>query len=710
VALIKLAGCTLEPLAHYLKSLAVLRLVHQADPGARGFWKFGTFHLDCKFSEGDLLEWFLNEYRPSPIVSPWNGGSGFFPKDQKRAINAIVSSEDPRFAVYRKTVQSSQKVLDKMGLVEKPDPGDKARLLERLRASWPDEALDWLDACCVLGTDKPSYHPLLGTGGNDGRLEFANNFMQRLAELFLEPKSDPRKNLELLRNSLFGDPADGFLRDKPIGQYLPGLAGGPNTTTGYDGSSSVNPWDYILMLEGTLAFPGAATFRLSDQSQGASFPFTVKNTPAGEGSLSDVENDSSRDEIWLPYWDGKATFPEIRKVLSEGRSQYGPRQAQSGVEFATAVSSLGVERGLRGFQRYAFLKRNGKSYFATPLGDYPVASRSGSDCLLELEAWQSRYRRILESNAGASTLAALRTLDRKILDYCRYGDSERFTAILAALGRLQALLGWSPKLHDRVQPISELTSNWVDHVEDRLEVRLALALSRMAGIRQQVEPVTRWERWDKRHPGAVWGQGSLVDNLIALLRRRCLREKSREVDQVTAHEQRQSRHFSSSFRVTTQDVYDFWEGRCDDSLLEDLFRGFLLLKKGDRPLPKLSSLDEGGSPASYVFSKLLFVDGIDIAWANREPNSTKEPGAEPNWPIVPTVLNLLAAGQLRRALEVSQQKLRGRGYPCKFSTSNIGTADPRRTRRLAASLLFPIQAQSLRKLLRYTKPEETKEN
>ena len=43
--------------------------------------------------------------------------------------------------------------------------------------------MPWLDVCFVLGEDGPSFFPLLGTGGNDGRLDFTNNFMQRLADV-----------------------------------------------------------------------------------------------------------------------------------------------------------------------------------------------------------------------------------------------------------------------------------------------------------------------------------------------------------------------------------------------------------------------------------------------------------------------------------------------------------------------------------------------
>ena len=72
-----LEGCTATPLGSYLKALAVLRLVsEQADPTATGHWARETFVLQSSLEKAALLEFFLKEYAPTPIVAPWNGGSG----------------------------------------------------------------------------------------------------------------------------------------------------------------------------------------------------------------------------------------------------------------------------------------------------------------------------------------------------------------------------------------------------------------------------------------------------------------------------------------------------------------------------------------------------------------------------------------------------------------------------------------------------------
>lgn len=100
-----LNGCATEPMAGYLKALAVFRLVsEQADPKARGWWVGNLFCLESKFDEDALSRFFLDEYVPTPIVAPWNGGSGFVEGDRRVGLDAILGSGSPRLAEYRRTI------------------------------------------------------------------------------------------------------------------------------------------------------------------------------------------------------------------------------------------------------------------------------------------------------------------------------------------------------------------------------------------------------------------------------------------------------------------------------------------------------------------------------------------------------------------------------------------------------------------------------
>ena len=199
-----LAGCVTTPLAAYLKALGILRLVaEQVDVAAKGFWRDEVFVLRSKLDQVALSDFFANGYRPTPILAPWNGGSGFYYQEEKlkekdpktgkriktgvrnqptkatKTLDNMISSTSERLQNYRNVANDCKNVILSLGYIEAPKEHEKHKLLINLRAVLPDEALVALDAALVIGEDKPGYAPILGTGWNDGNLDFSNNFMQK---------------------------------------------------------------------------------------------------------------------------------------------------------------------------------------------------------------------------------------------------------------------------------------------------------------------------------------------------------------------------------------------------------------------------------------------------------------------------------------------------------------------------------------------------
>ena len=260
---IDLPGCTPEPLMGYLKALGVFRLVaEQADPDATLCWRNGVAVLGSRFDRDGLAAFFRDEYRPTPIVGPWNGGSGFYDGGTQPLV-AIETSTSARLADYRNTIAAVRPLVP----AAKPKDEDKAALLARCRATVPDAVVPWLDVCFVLGEGGPGFFPLLGTGGNDGRLDFTNNYFQRLADVVpFAHAAAPRRDAEAyLDAALFGDEARRLvaLGKAAIGQFNPGGIGGPNGVQGnFEAGSRVNPWDFVLMIEGALLFAGSVARRL----------------------------------------------------------------------------------------------------------------------------------------------------------------------------------------------------------------------------------------------------------------------------------------------------------------------------------------------------------------------------------------------------------------------------------------------------------------
>ena len=86
-----LRGCTPEPLMAYLKALGIFRIVaEQLDNEARAFWHNDAFFLRSQLDRDALVRFFLDEYRPTPIVSPWNGGQGQLEGDEHHPGTGIA--------------------------------------------------------------------------------------------------------------------------------------------------------------------------------------------------------------------------------------------------------------------------------------------------------------------------------------------------------------------------------------------------------------------------------------------------------------------------------------------------------------------------------------------------------------------------------------------------------------------------------------------
>jgi CRISPR-associated protein Csx17 len=104
---IALRGCSPEPMAAYLKALGVLRLVsEQEDQEARAWWRGDTFWLESSLDEDGLVRFFLDRYSPTPIVGPWNGGSGFYEGDSKVGLSGYLR---PTARAFGNTVKRSRR-------------------------------------------------------------------------------------------------------------------------------------------------------------------------------------------------------------------------------------------------------------------------------------------------------------------------------------------------------------------------------------------------------------------------------------------------------------------------------------------------------------------------------------------------------------------------------------------------------------------------
>uniref|UniRef100_A0A831XE64 Type I-U CRISPR-associated protein Csx17 n=1 Tax=Geobacter metallireducens TaxID=28232 RepID=A0A831XE64_GEOME len=684
-----LAGCTPTPLAHYLKALGILRLVaEQKDPEAAGRWQGELFVLRTVLSREELIRFFLEEYRPTPIIAPWNGGSGFYPKDNKSGIDPISKATAKRLEPYREVIALAR--LSVGDREESPKNEEKADFLRSLRALLPDLVLTWFDAAVMLTTDKPEYPPLLGTGGNDGRLDFTNNFMQRITELFDMADGRPSTKSAAWLLASVGEEAGHGLVTKAIGQFSPGSAGGPNATTGFDSDSLINPWDFVLMLEGALLFAGAATRRLeSTDVSTLSYPFTVRTTGTGAGCGNVADEAPSRAEIWMPIWRRYIDLHELRALLSEGRVTVGRRAARDGLDFARAVSGLGIDRGISGFQRYAFLMRSGKAYLATPLARIQVVRNPKADLLTHLDRfqWLDRLRSVARKDAPGRIQQLVRRMEDEIFSLTQGGDRLVLQNILMLLGQIQQSCGVSTKGRDAVGPLPFLGAEWAMEADDGShEFRLACALAGLTDMRAYLAPV-RVDKgkveWAPGSPKAVWGGGDLVSNLFRVFDRRLL-EADRDRQEIEP--------FAGFPAADIPAVMAFIQGKTDDGRIAALLSGLVNVQL-PRNMPH-RNVSTDHPPAVFCLLKPLFTpDGILQELGILPPDR--------HLPLPREVVNLLKAGnreQAGRAIGIGWRRLRIVGMKLpphpRRPPALVGTEGA----RLAAALMIPLAKGDLARI------------
>lgn len=685
-----LNGCSPVPLAHYLKALGILRLVaEQLDSGARAVWCHDRMELMTNTSPSSLVEFFLQTYSPSPVLAPWNGGSGFYPKDNAAALHNIEKSELPRLAPYREGIAAARRELQRLALSAKPDGDTKALLLQSCRNGFPEDALGWLDAVLVLGQDGAKFPPLLGTGGNDGRLEFTNNFMQRITEV-MDPSTGEltAESGQWLKAALFGNAAPGLATKAPIGQFFPGAAGGANGTSGFDAPSAVNPWDFILMIEGALLFAAASVKRLENAGDGSLvYPFCVRQSGVGYASAADSDEKEARCEMWMPLWETPTTLPELRAIFSEGRAQVRGRSARSGVDFAQAAVTLGVDRGIAAFQRYGFQVRNGLSYFATPLERVIVRRNARVDLLADIEQWHDRLRQKAGTRANpeppASVAQALNQLERRIVELCRQDTATNLQSLLASLGATERALARSIKwtTESYLKPLQKLKPKWLADADDgSIEFRLAAALAGSRAwlsketlyFRQHLEPLDMgstkdrsWTNWaDLPTNDVAWHDGDLTAALNSILSRRLGR-----VEQSGTH----GWPDWSPRPASLSDITAFIEGNVNEPLLADLIWGLSLIDWAHLPEQKNEEPRAEAIPSSfYALLRLCF----------RRASS-----GDDAIPVVPAILHRAIAEDGTAASELAARRLRASGHAPLVRTMPVAGDLARRT---AAAMLFPI--------------------
>ena len=641
----------------------------------------------------EIIAFFLDEYRPTPIVSPWNSSSSITSKSESKNLDdKVLALELPRFHLWNEVVAKSRQIYRQSQEIKSSER--KEWILAQCRVRFPDEALDWMDATYILTSRGAKFPPMLGTGGNDGRLEFSRNFFQNIVlALNLD---DKRNGDSIIRDQIVAalfDEGSPRLQKRTNGFFNPGSVGGANSSVGFSGDSLTNPWDYVLMFEGALLFAGAAARRLSPQSRTkAVFPFTVNNSAGGYGTAADSEyGDSSRAEFWAPVWDNPTSLLELSHLVSEGRAQLGRRQAGTGTDFARAVAGLGTERGVYQFHRYGFLVRNGLAYLAAPLGRFRIQQDNAAvvraNVLFDLDQWTDGLRRQLSGrNSPAGLGTALRRIDDAIIDFCQRGQPRDLQNVLIAVGHAERWVAKS-SIRASTPPLDRLSWDWLVHANDNsAEFRLARALASIfegtkdgqisvGTVRENLEPVAVRGRveWDDANRSYVWTAGDPLSSMLAVLTRRCLDGRMTGLNHPP---------LDSRYSAQLKDIVAFLNGDVDYQRIADLALPLSFIRYGQRQsASEFYQAAPFDLPAAYSAMKLTLLPRYKFVCPEFQADT--EIRMEPSIPA------LLRAGRVGDAYDRARRRLWTSGL--RPLTDNPGISDgANQARHLAAALLFPL--------------------
>lgn len=667
----RLPGLRAAPLASYLSGLGLARvLAEQVDPDLACWWGADGLVLDTAVE--DLPGWLAEHYVPTPVLSPWNEGSGFGTKDKtpKQTLAALLTHPDPRLDGYREAAAVAAEV----GMEYRSGALTKEQAVRAFRNDCPGAAVSWVDATVVLTGGQAYFPPLLGTGGNDGRLDFSTNVHQRLLEVF-DARTAVRARTQA--QDLLTGVQSAPMQLAAVGQFDPAGTGGPSSSPFGAAESLVNPWGFLLLVEGALLFAAAAAHRHAHAAGRAAIPFTVTSTP--HGTASGAGQERSRGEVWTPVWTRPFTLAEVRHLFEEARATWRGRPAARAVDFYQAAVTHGVARGIAWFQRYGLHQRNGLAFVAVPLDRVVVRPLPAVRLAARLEDWISQARRADDS---AAVRQALYRVGAAQVGFAQAGTPEALVELLAAVTGVELAVGRSSRAREHVPArrapgagpfLAELAKT------ETPELRIAVGLASCAtiaaagqpplGMRELLLPVNpaspgRGPAWRDatRVPG--YGIRPLPDVLTDVLLWR-----ARTAADEPGNDYRGVPTFRAGVPVPADDLHAWAAGRVEGTTVARLTSAMLALSwAGVRH-------SWSGHRAPAVPVPLL---GLLHPLARGMPAGT-EPALAlgPDWPA------LLAAGHVTRVHDAAVRRLRQAGWSAVASLPNPAISG----RALAAALV-----------------------
>ena len=426
--------------------------------------------------------------------------------------------------------------------------------------------------------DRVRMNPLLGTGGNAGKRDFAKGW-KAAVKFISEPKG------RLCRDDLINE-LSAFLSGQRcihLASYQAGSWFGMDNKIYNSGNKrpycqgKITPWAMTLACEGLVYLSGGSSRRLGSRRQPkGAFPFVtspIAPTSANEAGRIDAE-------FWAPIWDQPMTEPEVRSLFLRGRVESDARGGASPAVFAVGITNRGVDAGVSEFRRFLLLHTTSPHTFESQLATIIPVPKTNFDSATN-RAVRSivEFHDTLESDRKVGKrwkVAGLRQpIEQALVDFSAAQRGEDSTdpawklvdEMLGALVRVDRNRTFrSGRVRFRLLP-----GEWAVRLlrEDQLEreTRIALAISSLEetgvsakliayriGVQKSPNGL-QWEFPESPPARRVWSDAELAENLRSTAERRVM-ETLRQSDSRPP--------FRAAFRVGLDDLHAWLAGEVDE--------------------------------------------------------------------------------------------------------------------------------------------------
>lgn len=513
-----LPGLSPDSLGNYLASLGLLRVLSRRWPSTRIAWRDEVLQV---VGGPPTLDELLDELTLAASKRDWTQYDKAWSAEQKEGTKAKSGAP--------------------LALWQAEAPEDQLRLF----------------AAHAVPHARVSFNPLLGSGGNAGRRNFAAGWKEAVDALAAGPKSprgtgkgkakvnahgavpsDERRNA--LQALLLGQPVTWMVEKLAAGSWFSEATKLYNSGQSAAREGAISPWAMVLACEGLAFLAGGASRRLGARSARAvgAFPFITQPIAAS----AENEADRLRGEIWTPLWSRPMSLAEASTLFSRGRAELHGRGALTPAAFATAIRGRGVDAGVSEFRRYTLGRTTSSNTFEPRLeARFPVQSESDAGRIISSAL--ARVTALIEQRGfpgDGKRFAGLRgPIEAALLDVAAQpGKPEAGIALLDAVVRALDRIDRNRSFREGKVRWEPLPLPWLVSLfsEEQLgtEARLALSLVSAFSVAQPFATYRFGVEWkygasyanythtDRPPARWVWGPGDLARVLGAVLSRKLL--------------------------------------------------------------------------------------------------------------------------------------------------------------------------------------------